>query len=336
LGVHDMGYKLIFSHPQMIRDLLLGFVKEDWVEQLDFESLERQNGSYVSDDFAEREDDIIWRVKWIGEDRWMYIYLLIEFQTDADRHMALRMMNYVSCLYQDLVKTESFKGMLPPVLPMVIYRGDSQWKKALDISELIESAPGSLKKYQPQMTYLLLEERKVDDKTLNSMQNLVAGIIKIEKEKNVMKALKAFYTLINWLSEPGAKQQSLKRAVSAWFRKAQEPVKLLADVTLEELTFEEVEPMFAERMEQLKRDLVREGMEEGMEKGMEKGEALIIAKLLAHKFGPLSPEVKQTISNADSSTLLKWSERILTAESLDEIFTSGQPDSIDNDSDLTE
>jgi hypothetical protein len=37
---HDNIYKLLFSEPQMIIDLLEGFVHESWVQQLDFDSLE--------------------------------------------------------------------------------------------------------------------------------------------------------------------------------------------------------------------------------------------------------------------------------------------------------
>jgi len=33
---HDRGYKLLFSHPQMIEDLLKSFVKEDFVAQIDY------------------------------------------------------------------------------------------------------------------------------------------------------------------------------------------------------------------------------------------------------------------------------------------------------------
>ena len=47
---HDEGYKLLFSHPRMVEDLLLGFVQEEWVERLDFSTLERVSGNYVSDD----------------------------------------------------------------------------------------------------------------------------------------------------------------------------------------------------------------------------------------------------------------------------------------------
>ena len=58
---HDSGYKLLFSHPAMVADLLTGFVAEDWVRELDFSTLEKQSGSYVSDDLRPRADDVVWR-----------------------------------------------------------------------------------------------------------------------------------------------------------------------------------------------------------------------------------------------------------------------------------
>ncbi len=38
---HDHGYQRLFSHPEMIRDLLIGFVREPWIADLDFATLER-------------------------------------------------------------------------------------------------------------------------------------------------------------------------------------------------------------------------------------------------------------------------------------------------------
>ena len=55
MGAHDSGYKQLFSFPAMVEDLLRGFVREKWVDALDFTTLERKNGSYVSDDLRERE-----------------------------------------------------------------------------------------------------------------------------------------------------------------------------------------------------------------------------------------------------------------------------------------
>jgi hypothetical protein len=39
-------------------------VREDWVASLDLASLETVKGSYVTDDYRDREDDISWRVRW--------------------------------------------------------------------------------------------------------------------------------------------------------------------------------------------------------------------------------------------------------------------------------
>jgi hypothetical protein len=47
---HDNSDKLLFSHPEMVRDLLVGFVEEPWVEQLDLTPFEKASGSYVADD----------------------------------------------------------------------------------------------------------------------------------------------------------------------------------------------------------------------------------------------------------------------------------------------
>lgn len=73
---HDGGYKLLFSHPQMVGDLLHGFVAEPWVEELDFATLERVTNRQVSDDLLQRENDVIWRARW--QHQWLYIYLMLD------------------------------------------------------------------------------------------------------------------------------------------------------------------------------------------------------------------------------------------------------------------
>lgn len=67
MPTHDNAYKHIFSHPTMVEDLLRGFLHEDWVQQVDFGTLEKASGSYVSDDLRDREDDLVWRVRQRGE-----------------------------------------------------------------------------------------------------------------------------------------------------------------------------------------------------------------------------------------------------------------------------
>jgi len=124
---YDASYKSLFSHPPMVEDLLRGFVPEAWVSEVDFATLEKVSGSYVSDDLRTREDDLIWRMRL--KDDWLYVYLLLEFQASVDPFMAARVLSYVGLLYQDLIKRKELSraGKLPPVVPLVLYNGPRRW-----------------------------------------------------------------------------------------------------------------------------------------------------------------------------------------------------------------
>ncbi|HCE6048598.1 TPA: Rpn family recombination-promoting nuclease/putative transposase, partial [Pseudomonas aeruginosa] len=54
MAQYDSAYKLLFSHPDLVRDLLRGFVPEQWVQRLDFSTLEKVSGQFVSDDLRDR------------------------------------------------------------------------------------------------------------------------------------------------------------------------------------------------------------------------------------------------------------------------------------------
>ncbi len=51
---HAKTYKNMFSHKEVIRDLIRGFVKQDWINELDFDSLERVSDSFVTDDIRDK------------------------------------------------------------------------------------------------------------------------------------------------------------------------------------------------------------------------------------------------------------------------------------------
>ncbi|WP_256472520.1 MULTISPECIES: Rpn family recombination-promoting nuclease/putative transposase [Methanocalculus] len=48
----------VFSHKEMMADLISGFLNEEFASACDFSTLKRCNGSYVTDDLREREDAI--------------------------------------------------------------------------------------------------------------------------------------------------------------------------------------------------------------------------------------------------------------------------------------
>ena len=99
---HDHGYKRLFSHPEMIRDLLIGFVREPWIADLDFATLEKYPGEFIDDRLQQRRNDVIWRLR-RGPD-WLYLYILLEFQSGVHPFMAARLSTDLDLPYQDLIR----------------------------------------------------------------------------------------------------------------------------------------------------------------------------------------------------------------------------------------
>ena len=65
---------------------------------------------------------------------------------------------------------------------------------------------------------------------------------------------------------------------------------------------------------------LEKGMVKGLEKGLKQGEAGLLKRLLQRRFGHLSKSIEQRIDLASPAELEIWSERILDAKTLEDIF----------------
>lgn len=342
MAEHDNAYKAIFSHAAMVEGLLRDFVHEDWVARIDFATLEKASGSYVADDLRDREDDIVWRVR-LADD-WLYVYLLIEFQSTVDPWMALRVMVYVGLLYQDLVKSGCVKRgeRLPPVFPLVLYHGEGRWSAVRDVAELITPVPNSLAGYRPRLRYFLLDEGAIPEAELSQADSLAAELIRLETSDIPEPARRIIERLAIRLQAP--QHDSLRRALTVWIHRVL--LKRLAPrEDIPELTdLQEINTMLAERaerwVENLRRDALlqgrqeglqegrqegrqqgrQEGRKEGRKEGRQEGESLLLQKQLERRFGPLPEPVRERLIQATPEQLEAWGLRLLEAAGLDEVF----------------
>ncbi|MFL6195057.1 MAG: Rpn family recombination-promoting nuclease/putative transposase [Thermoanaerobaculia bacterium] len=299
---HDNGYKRLFSHPEMVADLLRGFVLEDWVREVDFSTLERVSGSYVTPELRGRESDVVWRVRW-ERDHWLYVYLLIEFQSSVDPYMALRVMVYLGLLYQDLVQHRQVapSGKLPPVLPLVLYNGHAAWGAAREVAELIEEVPGGLEQYRPGLRYCLLDEVRMADSDLESSRNLVAALFRLEKSRGPEDIRRVLSALIEWLREPELGE--VRRSFTAWLVGVLLPGRVPGITIPQVVDLQEVRSMLADSVVEWTRQWKEEGREEGRSEGRRETLERLrghVVRGLEQRFGPLSEEVYRRL-NALSS-----------------------------------
>ena len=268
---HDAAYKLLFSFPEMVRDLLAGFVSSEWVAELDLSTLERWPASQVGDTLRERHQDRVWRVRY--RHRWLYVLVLLEFQSTVDRTMAVRVLTYTALLYQDLLRTST--EPLPPVLPIVLHHGPGRWTAAMDVAGLAAPSGAFLAPYQPAQRYFLLDVGDYTDAPLPSGRNLVAALVRLERSRSDADADAVLGALDAWLSESG--NEALRRAVGEWMRQVYAQRRSAAAARPDAENRTEVQPMLRERMQ--------EWMAAKWAEGRVDGQLELMRRMAARKFG---------------------------------------------------
>uniref|UniRef100_UPI00405700F3 DUF4351 domain-containing protein n=1 Tax=Candidatus Electrothrix sp. TaxID=2170559 RepID=UPI00405700F3 len=88
----------------------------------------------------------------------------------------------------------------------------------------------------------------------------------------------------------------------------------------EQLIYQQRYPDEEKTMKGFVERYTQKGMREGMQKGRKEGEALVLARQLQRKFGELPESIRIQIEKADSDTLLEWLDRVLTANSINEVI----------------
>lgn len=281
--MQDAAYKKLFSHPRMVADLLRGFAAEGWSDALDFGSLQKLPAEFVSGDLRRRQGDSLWRVQF-RDSRWLYVMVLLEFQSTVDRYMAVRMLVYTGLIHQDLIRREELGpgGELPPVLPVVLYNGRSRWTAADDVAKLAAPTDEPLARYQPSQRYFLLDARAHEDDDL-PRGNLVSAVLRFENSRSPEDLKQAAVALSDWLGRPG--EAELKRAFVQWAVRVAAPARLGAQELHRTVSKLEEDPtMLAERSNEWYEEAHERGREQGIEQGRVEERALL-RRLAALKFG---------------------------------------------------
>jgi predicted transposase/invertase (TIGR01784 family) len=222
---YDDAYKYLFSNKRIFYQLITSFVKEDFIKDISLEDITLIDRSFVSDEFLNRESDIIYKVnlkdvstslrsdsklKWCTE---AYIYILLEFQSTVDKTIPIRMALYIFQFY-DLLFRNSQKGLLPSVFPILLYTGQDNWTIPTNIRELIDGRIPQ--KYIPSFEYYKIVEKDIPDEVLLKIHNLISAIIYLEKRKDETALREAIDKVIDLIKEENIIDI---RMFTVWFKR---------------------------------------------------------------------------------------------------------------------
>lgn len=321
---HDTGYKELFSHPEFVQQLIEGFVPAEIAGLMDFGTLQMHSGNYITPLFEEKLEDLVWSVaiQWQGVSSLVYLYILLEFQSSVDPRMPIRLLHYVACFYDHLLKSgaATVSRGLPPVLPIVLYNGQRRWTASRDIYEMITPEPPEfLRIYQPHLRYYLIDEGRYTHRQLAARHSPLSAVFGIEKASRDLQSLQRAVDRVVAIIRADPHKERADAIVTRWLKRHLQ--RLGARVDLDQLnSVVEEKDMLAENLEYLVEKERRKGRQEGLEEGRREGERRVLQRQLVLRFGELPEWATGMLESASAERLEGWADRILVASDLEDVF----------------
>ena len=269
---YDAAFKRICEDPEVVHSYIkYAGVPQPIFDSLDFATLRQVTASLVSDTLIQRHGDMIWQVDCRRGGPSLYVVFHIEFQSQNNPSMALRMLTYAAMIYESLWNSrkhrqEAVGGKLPTVISTVLYTGAGRWSAPLEVSEFLDEAHREL---QPSFRYLLIEERELARSGEAQAQDM-AGALMLSRHSMDYGMIKQAQQRIIASESYGLHRRAYDElAQDVGARKLGKEVATVAHLVSE---IEELEENARLRWTEVGRQQGREqGIEQGREQGIEQG-----------------------------------------------------------------
>ena len=311
---HDETYKLIFSQRAAVEELIRNFVGKGLADELDFDTLEPLPTNRISGGLVQRLLDLLCKVRF--RDGWLYLLILLEFQSENDPFMALRILTCTCLTYEELIRRGEVRpgNKLPPLLPVAVYNGRPRWGAAADVAQLIAPVKKPLAQYLPSFRYLVLDLQRIGEKDPKS-RDLVTSLGIMEREptpENLQRVMRSLFRRFR-----GPEFAELHQALDSWVAGAAEAWQISKAELAGMMSFTEDEDMY-ERAKELRDRVHRDGIRQGLVEGR----MLLVRRIATRKFGPETTERLTRILEdmADADRIDEVVDAIVDCDSRAELF----------------
>lgn len=288
--IHDKGYKRVLTKKKHFIHMMRKYIDASLGERILEEDLELVDKEFIPKDFKEREADIIYKAKL--RDKEVIFYVLLELQSSVDYTMPFRLLMYMTELEKRIfgledIHTRSQKGFkLPPIVPIILYNGISNWNVARSFSEYTEAAWIS-DTYTIDFKYFFLDLKEKAKELLTSTNTLIDNIFILDQARSteelkmgievVVRRLKALnedeqIDLVDWVRDVLMKKAKDKKLV-------EEACEIMKKGDALNMTYA-IERIFDEENTKFLKKGIEQGIEEGIEQGVEQEKIRIIHNML--------------------------------------------------------
>ncbi|MDR2690171.1 MAG: Rpn family recombination-promoting nuclease/putative transposase [Azoarcus sp.] len=316
---HDALFKKFLGHPDTARDFLDIYLPPTLRALCKLDSLRLESASYIDPKLRAAHSDVLYSLDTtLGEG---YIYCLIEHQSTPERLMAFRLMRYSLLAMQNHL--DKGHQELPLVIPILFYHGrispypyGTCWLDNFTHPALARELYGN--------PFLLVDVTTLADDEILAHKRM-ALLELIQKHIWQRDLLELVEPLARLLLTGGATDEQREALLNYMLQTGDtaDPQAFTERLVQHLPNYKEDIMTIAERLEQ--KGLER-GRVEGRMEGRAEGEMMVLARLLARRFGPLPDWTWDRLRQADAAQLENWADAVLDAASLTGVL--GAPPSL--------
>jgi hypothetical protein len=334
---HDALFKYVFSQPEHAGSELRAVLPAELCARLDWGTLELQPASFVDERLSGREADLLFTVECEGHAA--FLYVLFEHQSTNEPLMAFRLLRYLVRIWEAVLVEQPERQRLPAIIPVVVHHSSSGWTAPTDLGRLIDldgETLALLGAYVPQFRFVLDDLSRADDAALRGRSLTAvaaAGLMLLSRGRsaaNLLDELRRWSDVFGQVAQAPSGIEALSALLEYAFRVGEVlpeelrqlalqlgPAAQEAYMTAAQILIAQGEAKGRAEGEAKGR---AEGKAEGKAEGEAKGKAELLLRQLGLRFGALSEAVREQVLHAPPECLDVWAERVITAQSLEEIL----------------
>jgi hypothetical protein len=316
-GPHDAVFRRVLEVPENAASQLRAVLPAGLVGRLDLDRLTRIPGSLVDPTLRWRHTDLLFSVPLDG--RKAFIYVLVEHQSSTDKLMPFRMLHYMVRIWDQWLARRPEETRLPAVIPLVVHHNRRAWTGPTDVIELIDldsEAAEAVREFLPRLRFLLddlavVDEQRLRARPLTPPVRVMLLLLKVAAgNKRLVEDLRRWDADLKAVVERPNGVDDLIALLSYIEKVGEAPAEELHEL------FAQLGPK-AEEAYVTTAEMLRA---EGELRGVARGRAESLVQLLHLKFGPLPPAALDLVHAASVDQLETWTDRVLTADTLDEVL----------------
>ncbi|MBI1292691.1 hypothetical protein GC173_15865 [bacterium] len=276
---HDRMFRALFTRLDSAAGFLREFIPSAVSERCSWDELQIVPGTWIDEEFNEFESDLLYSVPMRGGQ--LGLCVLLEHQSTPDRWMPLRLLIYMTRIWQETRKQGMTDGRLAPVLPVVVYQGARRWEVPTSLGELFalsDEARAGLAPFLPAFEFALFDLSRV-----TAIPGGIETRVVLEIMRAVMKGPEAYLKALEGASP--AMQEMLMEPRTALLIETVLRYSLLVDSKASrqdvKLILEASPGALKEKAMSIAEELIQEGREQGLCAGLRRS----VCRLARIRFG---------------------------------------------------